>query len=223
MNSAASTPRQPLTSNGSRLTRRPQRALILVRAAPTPRRGPIRVTPWIFLLAIGLAASLLTGAASAGALVEFPNTSEQAPKLLGYLARPDSGLSAVLGSPSNDGGPYAAVVVLHGCAGFSGYAPTLADRVASWSRSRSTASARAALPAPAAAGFWARRSMPTRHCATCRAWISSIPCGLLSAANRWAAFRRCMLSRGTWLRNISQSGFALRSPITRAAAPPRPP
>jgi dienelactone hydrolase len=41
-------------------------------------------------------------------------------------------LSAVLGSPSNGGGPYAAVVVLHGCAGFSGYSPTLADRVATW-------------------------------------------------------------------------------------------
>jgi dienelactone hydrolase len=92
----------------------------------------MRVAFRISLLAIGLASLLGAGAASAGALVEFPNTSEQTPKLLGYLARPDSGLSAVLGSPPGGGGPYAAVVVLHGCAGFSGYSPTLADRVASW-------------------------------------------------------------------------------------------
>src|SRR5580700_6754577 len=69
-----------------------------------------------FLLAIGLASLLGAGAASAGALVEFPNLPGQKPtRLAGYLARPDSGLSAVLGSPSNGGGPYAAVVVLHGC------------------------------------------------------------------------------------------------------------
>jgi dienelactone hydrolase len=87
----------------------------------------------ISLLAIGLASLLGAGAASAGALVEFSNLPGQKPtRLAGYLARPDSGLSAVLGSPSNGGGPYAAVVVLHGCAGFSGYSPTLADRVATW-------------------------------------------------------------------------------------------
>ena len=46
------------------------------------------------MLAIGLASLLGAGAAAAGALVEFPNLPEHAPRLLGYLARPDSGLSA---------------------------------------------------------------------------------------------------------------------------------
>jgi hypothetical protein len=55
-----------------------------------------------------LTASLLTGAASAGALMEFPNVSARSPaRLLGYLARPDTGVSKVLGSHSNDAGPYA--------------------------------------------------------------------------------------------------------------------
>jgi hypothetical protein len=89
------------------------------RIAPIPRRSRMRISPRIFLLAIGLAASLLTGAASAGVLVEFPNVSEQPPaRLFGYLARPGSGVSAVLGGHSEGAGPYAAVVVLHGCAGF---------------------------------------------------------------------------------------------------------
>jgi dienelactone hydrolase len=93
----------------------------------------MRISPRIFLLAIGLAASLLTGAASAGVLVEFPNVSEQPPaRLFGYLARPGSGVSAVLGGHSEGAGPYAAVVVLHGCAGFSDNSATITDRLVSW-------------------------------------------------------------------------------------------
>src|SRR5438105_2607205 len=58
--------------------------------------------PRMFLLAIGLASSLGAAAGRAGGLVEFPNLSEQAPtKLRGYLARPDAGLSALLGGNSN--------------------------------------------------------------------------------------------------------------------------
>ena len=55
----------------------------------------------ISLLAIGLASLLGAGAASAGTLVEFPNLAGHTPaNLSGYLARPDSGLSAELGGPS---------------------------------------------------------------------------------------------------------------------------
>ena len=68
------------------------------------------------MLAIGLASLLGPGAASAGTLVEFPNLPGHPPaNLSGYLARPDSGLSAELGGPSNGGAPFPAVVVLHGC------------------------------------------------------------------------------------------------------------
>ena len=59
------------------------------------RRAAMRAAFRISLLAIGLASLLGAGAASAGALAEFPNLPEHAPRLLGYLARPDSGLSAL--------------------------------------------------------------------------------------------------------------------------------
>ena len=83
----------------------------------------------IGLLAIGLA-SLLGGG---GALVEFPNLPGHTPaNLSGYLARPDSGLSAELGGPSNGGAPYPAVVVLHGCNGMFRHSAVIADRLSSW-------------------------------------------------------------------------------------------
>jgi dienelactone hydrolase len=87
----------------------------------------------IFLLTIGLACSLYAAAGRAGALVEFPSVSAQAPiKLLGYLTRPDTGLSAILGGDSNRIGRYPAVVVLHGCGGFSSHAAKIADQLGSW-------------------------------------------------------------------------------------------
>jgi dienelactone hydrolase len=70
------------------------------------------------LLATALVVWLTPGAVRAGALIEFPNVSEQAKpeRLLGYLARPDGP------------GPFPAVVVLHGCAGFfPGYAAIADD------------------------------------------------------------------------------------------------
>jgi dienelactone hydrolase len=89
---------------------------------------------WTSLLAIGLASLLGTRHASAGSLIEFPNVSEQAPKLVGYLARPDRGLSALLGV--GGGAPsvvqYPAVVVLHGCSGISSHSAGIADRLGSW-------------------------------------------------------------------------------------------
>src|SRR6185437_3542719 len=86
------------------------------------------------LLAIGLASSFGAGAASAGSLVEFPNVSEQAPRLVGYLARPDRGLSALLGAGAgrSSADRYPAVVVLHGCSGISSHSAEIADRLGSW-------------------------------------------------------------------------------------------
>jgi dienelactone hydrolase len=93
----------------------------------------MRTNPRIFLLVIGLASSLGAAAGRAGSLVEFPNLADHAPsKLLGYLARPDVGLSGILGSHSGDAVPYPAVVVLHGCGGFSTHSARIADQLGSW-------------------------------------------------------------------------------------------
>ena len=93
----------------------------------------MRNAPWIFLLKIGLAVSFGAAAGHAGALVEFPNLSDHTPaNLRGYLARPDAGLSGMLGSHSDSTGPYPAVVVLHGCGGISSHSAGIADRIGSW-------------------------------------------------------------------------------------------
>ena len=86
----------------------------------------------LILLGVALASWLGVGVAVAGALVEFPNVSEQAPKLAGYLARPDAGLSALAGRQFDRVGPYPAVVVLHGCGGISSHSTGIADRLGSW-------------------------------------------------------------------------------------------
>ena len=87
----------------------------------------------ISLLAMGLASLLGAGAGSAGTLVEFPNLPGHMPaNLSGYLARPDSGLSAELGGSFRFGEPYPAVVVLHGCNGMFGNSAVIADRLSSW-------------------------------------------------------------------------------------------
>jgi dienelactone hydrolase len=41
-------------------------------------------------------------------------------------------LSALLGSHSDRAGPYPAVVVLHGCGGFSSHSAQIADRLGAW-------------------------------------------------------------------------------------------
>src|SRR5690242_8070925 len=60
--------------------------------------------------------------ADAGQLIRFGGASEKASsqKLLGYLAKPDGA------------GPFPAVVVLHGCSGFTSTFPVIADRLKSW-------------------------------------------------------------------------------------------
>jgi fermentation-respiration switch protein FrsA (DUF1100 family) len=84
------------------------------------------------LLAIALAATRGAASGRAGTLVEFPNVSEHPPTTRGYLARPDAGLSALLGRQSNRAGPYPAVIVLHGCSGVSSHSVKIADRLGSW-------------------------------------------------------------------------------------------
>lgn len=76
----------------------------------------MRFAHWVFLRVIQLAASFGAAAACVETLIEFPNVTEQASaKLLGYLARPGTGLSGLLANQSNRAEPYPAVVVLHGC------------------------------------------------------------------------------------------------------------
>ena len=84
-------------------------------------------------MAIWLVSLLGAGVAAAGTLVEFPNLPGQTPaKLVGYLARPDTGLSLILGGGSADSARQPAVVVLHGCSGFSSHSAAIADRLGSW-------------------------------------------------------------------------------------------
>src|SRR6185437_7643793 len=178
------------------------------------------------LLAIGLASSFGAGAASAGSLVEFPNVSEQAPRLVGYLARPDRGLSALLGAGAgrSSADRYPAVVVLHGCSGISSHSAEIADRLGSWGmwRWRSTAWGRAASPTAApAAGIRNKRSTLTQHCVTWGSSFSSMPRGSPFLANRWAVLRRFTPSITIWRHNILPSAFGLRSPITRRACSQR--
>src|SRR5262249_38762659 len=100
--------------------------------APVSRIAPMIRAARLILLGVALASWLGVGVAVAGALVEFPNVSEQAPKLTGYLARPDAGLSALAGRQFDRVGPYPAVVVLHGCGGISSHSTGIADRLGSW-------------------------------------------------------------------------------------------
>ena len=86
----------------------------------------------ISLLAIGLASWFAT-AASAGTLVEFANLAERGPAtLVGYLARPDQGLSMLLGPGAQGPEQNPAVVVLHGCSGLSSHTAEIADRLGAW-------------------------------------------------------------------------------------------
>jgi len=85
----------------------------------TKRCGPLILN--VHLLLIGATISLwpIAGTGQAGALIEFPNVSEQSQptRLLGYLTHPDGT------------GPFPAVVVLHGCSGFSAASEGIADRL----------------------------------------------------------------------------------------------
>jgi dienelactone hydrolase len=52
--------------------------------------------------------------------------------LIGYLARPGAGLSALIATTPGDVAPYPAVVVLHGCGGISSHSAAIADRFGGW-------------------------------------------------------------------------------------------
>ena len=87
----------------------------------------------MFLLVMALGSAFGATIGRAGSLVEFPYLTDRAPsRLLGYLVRPDAGLSAMLGSHSGYAGPYPAVVVLHGCGGISSHSAQIADQIGSW-------------------------------------------------------------------------------------------
>src|SRR5215813_1506510 len=142
------------------------------------RRGPMR--PGFFLLAIGLASLLDAGVAAAGTLVEFPNLPGQTPaKLVGYLARPDTGLSLILDSGAADSARRPAVVVLHGCSGFSSHSAAIADRLGSWGYVALTVDSLGprGIASACGRGLPPRHSTPTRHCTTWRGWRRSIPRG----------------------------------------------
>ena len=79
--------------------------------------------------------AMFTGGGSglAGTLVEFPNLPGREPtRIIGYLARPDAGLAALMSTMSRDAPPYPAVVVLHGCGGISSHSIAIADRLGGW-------------------------------------------------------------------------------------------
>jgi len=91
-------------------------------------RRALRSLPLGIALALGLSAC----PALAGSLVEFPNVSERGPAtLVGYLARPDRGLSALLDGAGHSVERFPAVVVLHGCSGISSHSAGIADRLGS--------------------------------------------------------------------------------------------
>ena len=84
----------------------------------------------LLLFALGLASWATVGCA--GTFVEFPNVSDRAPPLTGYLARPDAGLSGLIAGSEKKADRYPAVVVLHGCAGISSRSIEIADRLGAW-------------------------------------------------------------------------------------------
>jgi dienelactone hydrolase len=85
------------------------------------------------LLLVIIATFIGDGPTLAGTLVEFPNLPGREPgHLMGYLTRPGTGLSALIGTTHGDAAPYPAVVVLHGCSGISSHSAAIADRLGAW-------------------------------------------------------------------------------------------
>ena len=85
------------------------------------------------LLLVIIASFIGNWSTLAGTLVEFPNLPGREPvHLIGYLARPGAGLSALIGTTPGDAAPYPAVIVLHGCGGISSHSAAIADRLGGW-------------------------------------------------------------------------------------------
>jgi dienelactone hydrolase len=89
---------------------------------------------WRVPLLIIIGTFIGNGQTLAGTFVEFPNLSGREPAhLIGYLARPDAGLSALMSTARDDAAaPYPAVVMLHGCGGTSSHSASIADRLGAW-------------------------------------------------------------------------------------------
>src|SRR5262249_52893293 len=139
-------------------------------------------------------------------LIEFPNLEQGSPaQLPAYLARPDQGLPAYLSGRAASA-PYPAVVVLHGCSGFSSYNTNFADQIASWgyvvlaidSLSPRGIASRCSRPG---AGPLLEQALVTRHCATYRGLILSTQSEWRFSAARWAAFPRFGSWDTSWSRN----------------------
>ena len=144
------------------------------------------------LLAIGLASLLGAGAVSAGTLVEFPNLSGHTPaNLSGYLARPHAGLAAELDgdSPSNGGGPFPAVVVLHGCVGITGHFTGIGDRLSSWGY------VALAVDSLGPRGIWPRGPSMAVRSASCRDACGHRPAPAIPDHHRCPAPVRCSIGR----------------------------
>ena len=181
----------------------------------------MRIAFRISLLAIGLASWLGAGAAWAGALVEFANVSERGPAtLVGYLARPDQGLSALLGGEDHNVERFPAVVVLHGCGGISSHSDGIADRLGSEGyvalavdslgpRGVANRCNSIGYPEQGFDAYSARRYLAQQGFVDAARIAVSV--------NRWAALRRFTPSIAIWRRNTSPSAFGPRSPITRPA------
>ena len=179
----------------------------------------------LLFFAIAMASWLAAQKVQAGGLIEFPNLEQGSPaQLPAYLARPDQGLPAYLGGRAASA-PYPAVVVLHGCSGFSSYNTNFADQIASWGYvvlaidSLSPRGHCQPLQSPRVQVLClSRRSMLMRHCATYRGLILSTQSERRFSAARWAAFPRFGSWDTSWSRNTPSVSFALQLPITRSVA-----
>jgi len=178
----------------------------------------------LLFFAIAMASWLAAQKVQAGGLIEFPNLEQGSPaQLPAYLARPDQGLPAYLGGRAASA-PYPAVVVLHGCSGFSSYNTNFADQIASWGYvvlaidSLSPRGIASRCSRPGKVLCLSRRSMPMRHCATYRGLILSTQSEWRFSAARWAAFPRFGSWDTSWSHNTPSVSFALQLPITRSVA-----
>jgi len=126
----------------------------------------------VLLLVIIIASFISGGSTFAGTVVEFSNLPGREPAhLVGYLARPGVGLSALLSTTRGDPPPYPAVVVLLGCGGISSHSAAIADQLGGWGYVALTIDTlgHAAWMAVATAGpLWIRRSTPMLRCAICQ-------------------------------------------------------
>jgi predicted dienelactone hydrolase len=182
---------------------------------------------WLLFFAIAMASWLAAEKVQAGGLIEFPNLEQGSPaQLLGYLARPDQGLPAYLGGRAA-AAPYPAVVVLHGCSGFSGYNTNFADQIASWGyvvlaidslNPRGIAS-RCSRPG---AGPLLEQALDAYAALRYLSRLDFVdPERVAVLGGSMGGFPRFGSWDTSWSRNTPSVSFALQLPITRSVAPPK--